>query len=77
MKQDNRFEGLDKAALHSALLALKTCPRCRGKLGQVGTSAKAYELWACDECGTTWQVRKGDVEEGPFDDGWLPRKVDP
>jgi len=57
MKQDARFEGMDKAALHFALLQLHTCPRCRCDLGQVGTNAKNYELWACDECGTTWEVR--------------------
>ena len=57
MKQDARFEGMDKAALHFALLQLHTCPRCRCDLGQVGTNTKNYELWACDECGTTWEVR--------------------
>lgn len=32
MRQDNRFESIDKAALRRALLNLGVCPRCRADL---------------------------------------------
>ena len=59
MKQDNRFEALDKAALHNALLALKTCPRCRADLRPV---ALFEDVWGCKEGHTleTWYLPKED-----------------
>jgi transposase-like protein len=62
MKRDDRFDLIDKAALHWALLAERVCPRCRSQLGEVGTTSKRFTLWACDECGTTWQepIAKAD-----------------
>lgn len=62
MMRDNRFESIDKAALAAALLQLHTCPKCRVSLESVGTPAKKYSLWACSECGTTWQVPWFDAD---------------
>jgi len=52
---NSRFEQMDKAALFNALLALKTCPKCRIDLEGVGTSSKRFTLWFCPDCETTWR----------------------
>ena len=53
MRQDNRWEAIDKAALHNALLALHTCPRCRADLQPV---AFCGDVWGCRDCRETWYV---------------------
>jgi len=53
MRQDNRFEAMDKAALNEALLALKQCPRCRGDLLPV---ALFDAVWGCKPCKETWYL---------------------
>lgn len=53
MKADNRFEDMDRAALHDALLALRTCPRCRGDLQPV---ALCEDVWGCRPCHETWYL---------------------
>ena len=53
MRTDNRFEELDKAALHNALLALKTCPNCRGDLLPIAFCAEVY---GCRPCHETWHI---------------------
>jgi len=59
---NSRFDEIDKAALHNALLALKTCPLCRRDLRQVkhsedGRSAPPENLWACVTCDEAWEVK--------------------
>lgn len=61
MRQDNRYEALDKAALYDALLALKTCPNCRRDLRPVAYCA---DVWACVTCDETWHI--------PTHEGSLP-----
>lgn len=56
MKTDSRFEAIDKAALHSALLNLKTCPNCRRDLMPVGPMLD--EVWGCHHCRETWHLPK-------------------
>lgn len=46
---DDRFRDIDRAALHNALLALKTCPRCRADLEPVAFAADVYGCAACKE----------------------------
>ena len=46
---DDRFEAIDKAALHNALLALKQCPHCRRNLQPV---ALFEDVYGCD--GKQW-----------------------
>lgn len=53
MKPDNRFEALDKAALHNALLALHTCPHCRNDLLPV---ALVDHVFGCEQCRETWHI---------------------
>lgn len=58
MRQDNRFEAIDKAALHNALLDLKTCPRCYADLRPV---AFFKDVWGCDSklhSFETWHIQK-------------------
>ena len=38
------YEAMDKRALEAALLALRTCPRCRGDLRPV---ALFEDVWGC------------------------------
>ena len=54
MRLDNRWEQVDQAALHNALLALKTCPRCRADLQPVGPGLA--DVWGCSECKETWYI---------------------
>jgi hypothetical protein len=51
--QNNRWEDLDKAALNDALLALRTCPNCRGDLQPV---AFFDSVWGCKPCKETWYL---------------------
>lgn len=48
-----RFEDIDKGALREALLALRTCPRCRGDLQPV---ALTEAVWGCPSCKETWHL---------------------
>lgn len=48
-----RFEDIDRAALHRALLALHACPHCRAELVPVASLA---DVWACPACRETWHV---------------------
>lgn len=50
---DNKWEALDKAALVQALLALRTCPRCRVDLQPV---ALTEDVYGCPRCGETWHL---------------------
>ena len=56
-----RFEDMDRAALHNALLALHTCPKCRLDLLPVANSA---DVWGCKDCRETWHVPT-DGSEAP------------
>ena len=53
MKTDNRFEAIDRAALHNALLELHTCPRCRADLLPIAGCAHVY---GCPDCRETWHI---------------------
>ena len=53
-----RFEAVDRAALHRALLALHTCPRCRGDLLPV---ASLDAVWGCRRCGETWHLPEDEA----------------
>jgi ribosomal protein L37AE/L43A len=55
MKVDRAYEAIDKAALYKALLALRTCPNCRGDLQPVAFCA---DVWGCNECKETWHLPK-------------------
>ena len=55
MRTDNRFEDIDKAALHNALLNLHTCPNCRRNLQPV---ALFEDVWGCASCKETWHLPK-------------------
>jgi hypothetical protein len=50
---DNRFEDIDKAALHNALLALHTCPHCRDDLQPVNF---LFDVYGCAKCKETWYI---------------------
>ena len=50
---DDRFEAMDKAALHNALLNLRTCPHCRNDLQPV---ALFEDVWGCRACDETWHL---------------------
>ena len=56
MRQDNRFEEIDRAALHNALLALRWCPHCRTDLRPV---AFCEDVWVCELCAETWYLPAG------------------
>ena len=64
MRRDNRFDDIDSAALNTALLALKTCPRCRRDLQRVG---RCPDVWGCATCRETWHLSGIDSEENPKD----------
>ena len=53
MRTSNRWEAFDKGALYEALLALKTCPRCREDLQPVALLEKVFGCAACKE---TWYL---------------------
>jgi len=53
VRQNNRFEQIDKAALHNALLDLHTCPRCRDDLKPV---ALCEDVFGCQRCKETWHI---------------------
>jgi uncharacterized protein YbaR (Trm112 family) len=53
MTTDNRFEQIDKAALHNALLELRTCPHCRSDLQPVALLENVY---GCPKCRETWHI---------------------
>ncbi len=61
MRTDNRFEEIDKVALNAALLALRTCPNCRGKLLPV---VLFEDVWGCKPCKETWYLPKGEDSHG-------------
>ena len=42
MRTDNRFESIDRAALHDALLAMGRCPHCRTVLRPVAFFDHVY-----------------------------------
>lgn len=50
------YEAMDKAALHNALLALHTCPKCRRDIRPVWTGEP--DMWACVTCDKTWHVKQ-------------------
>lgn len=54
---DNKYEAIDKAALQQALLALRTCPSCRGDLQPV---ARLVDVWGCPVCRETYHVPTED-----------------
>lgn len=62
MRTDNRWEAMDKAALNSALLALHTCPNCRGDLRPV---ALCDDVWGCTACKETWHLPPADSADLP------------
>ena len=49
------YEREDKIALKRALLALRVCPQCRGKL-QPTREGEGVWVWACDPCDASWFV---------------------
>jgi ribosomal protein L37AE/L43A len=51
----DRFESIDRAALHNALLAMKTCPHCRADLL---VYPLADNVWGCQACKETWYLPK-------------------
>jgi len=53
MKEDNRWEEIDKAALHNALLEMKKCPRCQQDLQPV---VFFEDVWGCSDCKETWHL---------------------
>jgi hypothetical protein len=58
MRTDNRWEEMDKDALHTALLALHTCPHCRSDLRPV---ALFEDVWGCADPShsfETWHIPK-------------------
>ena len=60
-----RYEETDKAALYNALLALRTCPNCRGDLRPV---ALFEDVWGCKPCRETWYVPDETRYSLSFDD---------
>lgn len=58
MKEDHRFASIDRAALHNALLALRTCPHCRADLQPVAYCADVY---GCEACKETWHLPQRDA----------------
>ena len=58
MREAMEYRDVDKAALETALLALKTCPRCRSDLLPVALFA---DVWGCNSCRETWHLPKGDA----------------
>lgn len=59
MRTENRWEDTDKAALVNALLALKTCPRCRRDLHLV---AFLDHVYGCADCRETWHYPEDEKE---------------
>lgn len=54
MRQDRyRFSEIDQAALTRALLALLTCPNCRGPLLPV---QGCPDVFGCSPCRETWYI---------------------
>ena len=47
------YEATDRAALHGALLALLTCPRCRADLLPVASMDRVF---GCQKCRETWFI---------------------
>lgn len=62
MGRVSEYEAMDKAALDTALLALRTCPRCRADLRPV---ALFEDVWGCRGTGypshmaETWYLPEG------------------
>lgn len=56
--QDDRFEAMDRGALHTTLLALRTCPTCRLDLSAV---ANCRDVWACVNCKETWHLSQEEA----------------
>lgn len=57
MSHVSEYEEIDRAALYNALLALRTCPHCRGDLLPANLYAN---VWGCKSCGETWHLPKQD-----------------
>ncbi len=57
MRRDDRFDDIDKAALHNALLDLGQCPHCRRPL----RTAQVPGLVGCVTCDKAWPA----PETGP------------
>ena len=53
MRHVDPYEDADRAALYYALLALRTCPNCRGDLQPVALAADVY---GCAKCKETWHL---------------------
>lgn len=53
MSHVSEYEEIDKQALQNALLALRTCPRCRDDLRPVAFLA---DTWGCAACRETWHL---------------------
>jgi ribosomal protein L37AE/L43A len=57
MRTENRFEDIDRAALHNALLKLHVCVHCRRDLQPVALLA---DVWGCAHCRETWHIPEED-----------------
>jgi hypothetical protein len=71
MRQDYRFEDIDKAVLKQALIALRVCPDCRRDMMKV-RALKAADVYACD--GGEYLGRSEPLDHDPIQ-YHIPRRV--
>lgn len=69
MKQDHRFEEIDKAALRNALLAERVCPRCRRSLRHQayldnGMTDPDATAWGCVTCDLVYNIESDTPAHG-------------
>ena len=54
------YEAVDKAALHSALLALHVCPNRRCGRTDLQPVAFSEDTWGCESCKETWYLPESE-----------------